>query len=596
MRRSGRRRARRLTGVELAPGAARRRPAAAGRRRCPTFRRRSVAGASVVVRLHAVATGRTASTVMAGGNGGCSAPATIRGGRRRALAKDVWVLGAHAGAGDRRRRAAAGRPRRVACRRAPPTRCSGSAGGRAGRGDRHARRGSSPRAWQQDPALASFDGGRWARRMAHVLRAVRRARRRRRRRGRPADRRARRAGRGDATPWPSELGVAARRGGDGARVPVGHRRAGARAARRASRDELRDGPAADRRARRVHRRPRAFVGLWNESTVRGPAWRFGDIGRRIERALVVLDLVAVRACPRRRPTGRATDVVDAPRSRCCWPPTRASSPTAATTAATSSSAPTVALLLRDVDNPRSVRGVDRAPRRARRRRASGPTGPRPSPRWRRWSPATTPLDARAGGHERDRRRSAGSSSRRGSRRPSTRCVVRRPMRHASDANGPCALPRRAPHDVPATRSRWPTATRVAYLLPRPTACSRSSSAARSTSTPEPDERAEHIDVFGNRVLQIGVHHAHDALTLRGAAARSSSSRLDADRRRRAVGGRRRRGSASCAAATRSTVRPFAGARRTSTLDDHGAALRALADESFTPGRPIVDGGAAICAT
>ena len=35
----------------------------------------------------------------------------------------------------------------------------------------------------------------------------------------------------------------------------------------------------------------AFVGLWDESTVHGPAWRFGDIGRRIERSSVVLGLV-----------------------------------------------------------------------------------------------------------------------------------------------------------------------------------------------------------------------------------------------------------------------------------------------------------------
>jgi uncharacterized alpha-E superfamily protein len=35
----------------------------------------------------------------------------------------------------------------------------------------------------------------------------------------------------------------------------------------------------------------AFAGLWSESTVRGPAWRFGDIGRRVERALVVLELL-----------------------------------------------------------------------------------------------------------------------------------------------------------------------------------------------------------------------------------------------------------------------------------------------------------------
>jgi uncharacterized circularly permuted ATP-grasp superfamily protein/uncharacterized alpha-E superfamily protein len=35
----------------------------------------------------------------------------------------------------------------------------------------------------------------------------------------------------------------------------------------------------------------ALVGLWNESTVRGPAWRIGDMGRGLERALVVLDVV-----------------------------------------------------------------------------------------------------------------------------------------------------------------------------------------------------------------------------------------------------------------------------------------------------------------
>ena len=36
----------------------------------------------------------------------------------------------------------------------------------------------------------------------------------------------------------------------------------------------------------------AFAGLWHESIVRGPAWRIGDTGRRLERALVVIDLVA----------------------------------------------------------------------------------------------------------------------------------------------------------------------------------------------------------------------------------------------------------------------------------------------------------------
>ena len=35
----------------------------------------------------------------------------------------------------------------------------------------------------------------------------------------------------------------------------------------------------------------SVVGLWNESVVRGPAWRFGEIGRRLERAFGVVDAV-----------------------------------------------------------------------------------------------------------------------------------------------------------------------------------------------------------------------------------------------------------------------------------------------------------------
>lgn len=41
----------------------------------------------------------------------------------------------------------------------------------------------------------------------------------------------------------------------------------------------------------------AFTGMWHESTVRGPAWRIGDIGRRLERCLVVLDSVQAALGP-----------------------------------------------------------------------------------------------------------------------------------------------------------------------------------------------------------------------------------------------------------------------------------------------------------
>jgi len=36
----------------------------------------------------------------------------------------------------------------------------------------------------------------------------------------------------------------------------------------------------------------SLSGLWNESVVRGPAWRFGEIGRRLERAFGVIDGVS----------------------------------------------------------------------------------------------------------------------------------------------------------------------------------------------------------------------------------------------------------------------------------------------------------------
>lgn len=35
----------------------------------------------------------------------------------------------------------------------------------------------------------------------------------------------------------------------------------------------------------------AFAGLWRESIVRGPSWRIGDTGRRLERCLVTVDLI-----------------------------------------------------------------------------------------------------------------------------------------------------------------------------------------------------------------------------------------------------------------------------------------------------------------
>lgn len=55
---------------------------------------------------------------------------------------------------------------------------------------------------------------------------------------------------------------------------------------------------------------------------------------------------------------------------------------------------------------------------------------------------------------------------------------------------------------------------VAHLLPRDTPTQRVVSAEIQV-TPDPDEYEEHIDLFGNRVVRIGVHHPHDHLGVTG---------------------------------------------------------------------------------
>ena len=53
---------------------------------------------------------------------------------------------------------------------------------------------------------------------------------------------------------------------------------------------------------------------------------------------------------------------------------------------------------------------------------------------------------------------------------------------------------------------------VAHLLPRDTPRQRVAESVVNV-TPEPSERDEHVDAFGNRVTQFGVHHPHDELVV-----------------------------------------------------------------------------------
>jgi transglutaminase-like putative cysteine protease len=132
---------------------------------------------------------------------------------------------------------------------------------------------------------------------------------------------------------------------------------------------------------------------------------------------------------------------------------------------------------------------------------------------------------------------------------------------------------------------------IAHLLPRPTPHQVVES-AEVIVTPEPDERAEHFDAFGNRVLQVGVHRSHEALTLVATsevvvAAEDVTGpgppwETVADQIRELQG------------ADALTVRPFAGSSSFVDMATHGAELRGLAGAAFPPGRPVVDGTRALC--
>jgi transglutaminase-like putative cysteine protease len=132
---------------------------------------------------------------------------------------------------------------------------------------------------------------------------------------------------------------------------------------------------------------------------------------------------------------------------------------------------------------------------------------------------------------------------------------------------------------------------VAHLLPRPTAL-QVVEAAEVRIDPEPDERSEHIDVFGNRVLQLGVHRAHDTLSLHAesevvvepGSVRSPGEPWEVA----ALRVSELRGGDALA------VRPFVGRSPYVPLDEHGAALREIAEEAFTPHRPVVDAARDLC--
>lgn len=132
---------------------------------------------------------------------------------------------------------------------------------------------------------------------------------------------------------------------------------------------------------------------------------------------------------------------------------------------------------------------------------------------------------------------------------------------------------------------------VACLVPRPTPWQRVIEATLSLDPP-PSEADSYLDAFGNLVHQFGLHELHRAVTI------VADSLVELDDQPVPVDD----------TAWESVVEQLDDAdgelavdagffRSRSTfvdLADLGVALRSIATRSFTPGRAIVDGAAALC--
>jgi uncharacterized circularly permuted ATP-grasp superfamily protein len=260
----------------------------------PAFRAGDLGEAAVVVRLHALV-GAHGVTVVPGGNGRVLAPGDDPQRPSARTVKDVWVL-------DQARSLPAlvtALPQ-VDLARSVPTRSvdalfwMGRSAERAEAIARTLRVVAGRR--RHDPLLVTIDGGRWSLRATAALTAVSNV--------------------AVVNDEPTDHGAGGRRGPvlelDAATVaatqqlgaqlrlfvaaaasvgeflPGGTARVLTDLAERF--ESFADGRAPVDAIDEVLGSLAAFAGMWNESTVRGPAWRFGDVGFRLERALVVLAL------------------------------------------------------------------------------------------------------------------------------------------------------------------------------------------------------------------------------------------------------------------------------------------------------------------
>ena len=132
---------------------------------------------------------------------------------------------------------------------------------------------------------------------------------------------------------------------------------------------------------------------------------------------------------------------------------------------------------------------------------------------------------------------------------------------------------------------------VACVLARPTP-SQTVASSVVTTHPDPDEFDEREDVFGNRVVQFGLHRPHDGLVVEAITEarvwEPGLPRVDVGWERVAATVAGLRGP------TALDVAPFIAPSRFVTIDANRMQLSALASASFTPGRGVVEATTALC--
>ncbi len=110
--------------------------------------------------------------------------------------------------------------------------------------------------------------------------------------------------------------------------------------------------------------------------------------------------------------------------------------------------------------------------------------------------------------------------------------------------------------------------------------------------PPPDRRDEYLDVFGNRIVQFGVHHLHDHVVIDAESVVRLLERPDA------VDGTPWEDVAASvrvvSGADALEIGPFVGASNLVDPAADAAALGELVTPSFPPGRGVVDGARALC--